>query len=189
MNILAYCCASFAKSVQRAAGVQPLLSPPVTYNTFIPDLLMGRDLIYIKLHGLPNQPWWYGDDWTTALHIDTFRNVALRGTVIFIANCHLEDGPFLKALQLTGATIIGGNGPNYAQATGIIGADLLGRAVRQALERRARPADALRIGKAVLKSHTAVMQSRLKLVNTKRRFALEERILANQDALQFKIFT
>ncbi len=188
MNVFAYCCASFEKSVQKAAGVQPALSPPWNFATFQPDVLMGRDLIYLKLHGLPGQPWWYGDDWTTALHVSAFRNLALRGTVVFVANCHLEESPFLEALLTTGATVIGSSGPNYAQAVGIVGADLLGKAFREALARRLSPANALRQAKNIVVRHCEQMQKAVKH-KPQRAPELTPRIHANEDALQFRIYT
>jgi len=189
MSVFAYCCASFAKSVRKAAGVQPVLSPPTTWKEFVPDVLTGRSLIYFKLHGLPNQSWWYGDDWTTALHADVFRTLKLKGTIVFVANCYLEESPFLDALLSTGATIIGSSGPNYAEADGITGADLLGYTIRVALERHARPSAALHAGKLALLGRIATMRSRVKRLSGDRRTEFEARIHANEDTLQFRIYT
>jgi len=86
MDVFAYCCASFEKSVTKAAGVKPVLSPPVNMTIFNTDVLMGRDFLYFKLHGLPHQPFWYGDGWTTALASSQLRGIKLKGTVVFVAN-------------------------------------------------------------------------------------------------------
>ena len=188
VNVFAYCCASFKKSVQKAAGVAPLLSPPVNALTFSPDLLMGRDLVYFKLHGLPSQPFWYGDNWISALHTSAFHNVALKGTVIFVANCHFEESPFLEALLRTGATVIGSNGPNFAQAHGVIGADLVGLHLREAIARHLSPANALRQAKNIVARRTLQMHNAVKR-KPERAAELEPRIAANEDALQFKIYT
>lgn len=188
MDIFAYCCASFEKSVQKAAGVQPLLSPPVTWQTFLPDLLMGRDFVYFKLHGLPGQEYWYGDQWETALHVSAFNHIALKGTTLFVANCHLEESPFLEALLRTGATVIGSTGPNYAQAHGIIGADLVGLHLREAMARHLSPANALRQAKTIVAHRTRQMQKAAKR-KPHRAAELQPRIHANEDALQFKIYT
>jgi len=124
------------------------------------------------------------------LHTDAFKNIALKGTVIFCANCHLEESPFLKAMLRTGATVIGGSGSNFAQANAVTGADYLGRAIREEMELHASPATALATGKIALRAITRTMQNSLKhTVNPARRFDLDERIRANLDTLAFKIYT
>ena len=189
MNIFAYCCASFEKSVQKAAGVQPLLSPPITFKQFLPDILMERDLIYFKLHGQSESPWWYGDNFCTAFHVDLLRNITLKGTVVFVANCHLEESPFLEALLRTGATVIGGSGPNFAQSTGIVGADLLGMYVRRVLATRISPARALVLAKVLVAAKTQKMSNLARHTRDPGRATdLRRRAAANADALQFKIY-
>jgi hypothetical protein len=42
MRTFAYCCASFEKSVAKAAGIAPLCSPPTTAAT-LPNILRGFD--------------------------------------------------------------------------------------------------------------------------------------------------
>lgn len=88
MRVFAYCCASFEETTWRAAGVEPLLSPPVTAETFEPRWLEGPgwspaisrrvgqagawqseawELIYFDLHGWPGEACWRGDDGLVAL--------------------------------------------------------------------------------------------------------------------------
>jgi hypothetical protein len=159
-------------------------------DTFPPDTLRGRDLIYFKLHGLKDEPYWYGDNWETALHVSVFDNLKLPNTIIFVANCFFAESPFLKAILETGATVIGGNGENFAQGTALIGADLLGRSFRQALQRGARPARALRLAKLYLTGKTTLLKrSANRATNDKRKSHLKALAAANQDTLGFQIYT
>lgn len=135
MRALAYCAASYEQSVRRAAGVKPLLSPPASVETLDVSLFHGREFVYFKLHGLPGQPFWYGDDWLTAVSAKQVREMDLGGAVVFVANCHLPESPMLEALLDAGAgAVIGGGGENYARAGRVDGADLLGLYVRWMLE-------------------------------------------------------
>ena len=148
MKVFALCCASFIHSVRRASGVEPLLSPPVSRATFTPELLQGYDFLYFKLHGLPDQPYWYGDRWLTALSADQVRQANLQGAVVFVTNCFLTDSPMLKALFDAGASaVIGGAGENYAAKRRVYGADLLGMTFRQLLQARMPPALAFEAAK------------------------------------------
>jgi hypothetical protein len=151
-------------------------------------MLMGHDLVYFKLHGLPSQPFWYGDDWITALHTSAFHNVALKGTVVFVANCHLVESPFLDVILHTGATVIGGSGANFAQAEHVTGADQLGLYFRRALGTRVSPARALTIAKYMLDLRTQRMEKAATRADATRAADLHERARANQDALQFRIY-
>jgi len=98
LDTFAYCTASQRYAVSRAAGAEPLTSPPMTADAFDAGLLLGRDLLYLALHGIPDQPYWYGDHYLTALTVDALQNLNLRKTVVFVASCHFTAGPFLDAL-------------------------------------------------------------------------------------------
>jgi len=135
LKVLAYCAKSFEASVKRAAGVTPLTSPPVIMQTFEPAWLEGYDFIYFKLHGLPSQPYWYGDGYITAVSDHQIRRANLTNTIVFAANCHLCEkangdiipSPMLTALLDAGAKcVVGGPGQNYAAKIRLVGADLLG---------------------------------------------------------------
>ena len=178
----------------RASGVKPLLSPPMTMKKFEPDAirwLSGQDFIYFKLHGLPSQSFWYGDDYVTALHTSSFREVSLSETVVFVANCYLPESPFLQELLWSRATVIGGSGPNYSgYGRGLLGADLLGFAVRKLLQGGWRGSldEALDVAKRNVEKRNKRMKRRLNRVGPKRKEELAERIKANEDALGFKIY-
>lgn len=135
MKVFAYCAQSFERSVRRAAGVEPLTCPPLSFQKFGVLQLSGKDFVYFKLHGLPAQPYWYGDGWLTALSEAQLRQADLRDSVVFVANCFLPESPMLDALLAAGAkAVIGGPGPNYASVAGIDGADLLGLWIRWGLQ-------------------------------------------------------
>jgi hypothetical protein len=152
MRVLAYCCASYRLSVRRAAGVEPLLCPPADVSSFDPAWLRGQDLIYVKLHGMPGQAYWYGDNWATALSAAQVRAADLSGAVVFVANCYLSESPMLEALRLAGAkAVVGGSGQNYAGKSRVFGADLLGMIFRQLLAVGLGPESALRLAKARLR--------------------------------------
>jgi hypothetical protein len=145
MKTFAYCSASFGRLVRRVAGASPTLCPPTTMATFDPRELKGRDFVLFKLHGLEGQPYWYGDDFTTALSAGQLAQADLQGAVVFVANCWLTDdegqpGPMLEALMHTEEphrgprAVIGGPGSNYALQDRIGGADLLALYVRFLLQ-------------------------------------------------------
>jgi len=159
MKVVAYCAASFRDSVARAAGVEPLLAPPWNKDTITPAHLDQPDLLYVKLHGIPGQPFWYGDHWATALDVDIITALDLSPTTVFIANCHTfqqrEDGiqksPMLQALLDAGAqAVVGGPGQNYAKSHHLHGADLLGFYFRIALSCHCPPVWAFRLARATL---------------------------------------
>jgi len=137
MRVFAYCCASFEDITRKAAGVEPLLSPPVSALSFNPCDLAGCDLLYFDLHGRPGQSYWWGDKRTIALTAMQIREADLRGTIIFALSCYLADSnsPMLDALLDAGARyVIGGAGKNWAGGRrSMLGAGLLGLWFRRLL--------------------------------------------------------
>ena len=132
MDVFAYCAWSMRESVRQAAGVAPMTCPPVSALEFEPGWLRGHDFVYFKLHGLRGQPFWYGDEYQTAVTASQLRSADLAGAVVFVANCHLEGSAMLAALLEAGAkAVIGGPGANYALKYGVNGADLLGLWLRR----------------------------------------------------------
>jgi len=176
MRVLAVCARSFFNSVRRAAGVYPLVCPPRDLAFFAQpgifeynDAGQPYDFLYFKLHGLPSQPFWYGDGWVTAVSAEQLKAADLRGKVVFVANCWLPESPMLAALLAAGArAVIGGSGPNYAGAAGVTGADLLGAWIRLGLT------GGLSISRAFSLARVRV--------------SLGVRTKANKDALTFQIW-
>ncbi len=153
MRTFAYCSRSFTQSVRSSSGVAPFTSPPFDLDSFLPATLEGWRFIYFKLHGIKGEPYWYGDDWLTALSADTLHVADLRGTVVFAANCHLPESPMLDALLGAGAqAVVAGGGRNFAGITAMRGADLLGYYFRLMLQLHIPPRPALAMAKYGLRT-------------------------------------
>lgn len=186
LDTFAYCTASQRYAVSRAAGAEPLTSPPMTADAFDAGLLLGRDLLYLALHGIPDQPYWYGDHYLTALTVDALQNLNLRKTVVFVASCHFTAGPFLDALlACRPRALIAGSGENYARNQSLVGPHLLGYFLRRSLEAGLPPRLALATAKYRVQITTNRLKSRAKTKDVR----LVEDIQANTDALQFEVLT
>jgi hypothetical protein len=148
MQTFAYCSQALAQAVARAAGVEPLTSPPASWRTISPRTLEGHDFIYINLDGAAGSPYWYGDGWETALSAAQIQAADLAGVGVFVASCHLPESPMLPALLVAGAAwVIGGAGVNWSSRRRLAGADLLGLWVRRAVGWGWEPERALRLAK------------------------------------------
>jgi len=200
---LAFCTPEQRWAVLHAAGVEPLTCPPYLYarasdppspqpaKHFDPGLLRNRRLLYFSLHGIPHQPYWYGQDNITAMSVDAFQGLDLSETIVFAANCHLPETPFLPAiLACKPLLLVGGQGVNLTRGHSLIGAHLLGYLFRLALEVPIRPAYALAMAKYTLTLRTdALQQEADQLKNRLRKQRILDDITANQDALAFQSFT
>jgi hypothetical protein len=159
MRILAYCIAPAREAVRAATGVAPLTSPPWTADILSPDRLRGHDLLYFRLHGLPDAPYtWFGEDERRAFvpalhkeHLDALEPDGLGGAVVVLANCFGADSPMVRELYQAGAgAVIAGHGPNVAAANRLVGTDLLVRWLILALRAGFGVERALRVAKARL---------------------------------------
>ena len=132
MRTIAFCAQQFAESVRKAAGVEPLLSPPIMLKNFQPELLNGAQFLYFKLHGFAGQGYWYGDHMQTAVSARQIETCDLKDAIVFVANCFAltPDGyPDRMACALFRAgvkAIVAGVGQNFAQSRAVSGADQLG---------------------------------------------------------------
>jgi hypothetical protein len=174
MRILAYCIAPAREAVRAATGVAPLTSPPWTADVLRPERLRGYDLLYVRLHGLPNVAYtWFGEGERGTLvpalskeHLDALEPDGLGGAVVVLANCYGADSPMVKELYQAGASaVIAGHGPNIAAANRLVGTDLLVRWI----------IIALRAGLSASRSLHAA----------KARLALSAWRAADRDAMQF----
>lgn len=117
--------------VRQALGVEPDTSPPVTLANFNPAAMCQAEIIYIKLHGLPQIPHrWFGEDdegaLMPALGAEYIRTLQLNNPVVILANCYGGSSPMVEDFYHAGAqAIIAGSGPNYAGKTTVTGIDLL----------------------------------------------------------------
>lgn len=198
MKTFAYCSASQRAAVARASRVEPLTSPPMHIEQFSPDLLCGRDLLYFSLHGLPDQPYWYGDDYLTAMSTEAFLHLDLSQTVVFVASCHFTAGPFLPAIRdCTPRAIIAGAGENYTRGESLVGANLLGYFLTRALAAHLPPRLALATARYRLYLHNHRLRYQLPSPpgRGERRpesargegTRLAQDLAANQDALHFEV--
>lgn len=133
MDAWAYCAESFRGSVRRAAGVEPLTSPPYRDGMIVPSAIERRDLLYFDLHGWPGSEAWNGDGGLMALAAATVRRADLAGVTVFTAACYLdEESGMLRAFLEAGAEcVIGGDGQNFEFPGYPGGANLLGMWLRR----------------------------------------------------------
>lgn len=142
MNVLALSAREFRLGTALAAGAWPVSFPPGRADTFDPALLQGRDLIYACLHGLPNQPYLYGDKFETALSAEQIRAVNLGGAVVYMAGC-FGDGPVADAFLDAGAScIVGDRDLTWAGTWLPLGSNRLGRLFVRRLRAGDSPNDA-----------------------------------------------
>lgn len=135
-------------SVLAATGVEPDTCPPTSDWTFYPRLLLARDAIVLKLHASsPYADVWLGDDWRPALSLMHFSGLRLEGTVIIAQTCYMPASPFLPTMLATGATVIGGEGPNTGGYNVMVGSDWLVHYLLQALAAGLAPRPGLRYAK------------------------------------------
>ncbi len=181
MRVFAYCCASFEQATKKAAGVGPVLCPPVTALNFDPRNLEGNDLLFFDLHGMLGDPAWYGDGNVCALTADQIKSVSLDGAVVFAMNCYLadDDSPMMDALLDAGARyVIGGDGQNWAGKRDVYGAGLLGLRFRKLMARGVAPLKALAFAKRWVSGKMAIDRVVKK----------GGRVKAAQDTLAFKAY-
>lgn len=139
MKVFAYCTELAARAVGEATRVVPLTSPPSTHVDIQPETLEGYDLLYFRLHGIPNVPIWFGEDRKgeyPALTAENLSGADLSGSVVVVANCYGSDSPLVCAFYHAGArAVIAGTGSNYASGKRVIGTDKLVRSLIRALAR------------------------------------------------------
>jgi len=168
-----------AKVLGRGATI--LTCPPLHDSMFVPGLLAGYDLVVFNLHGLPDTPAWLGgddvNDAVPALKAQTLASCDLRGSGVFVVNCHLgdEDDPMRAALFVAGADwVVAGPGENFAGILIPVGADVLLKWFCRALKVLRKPDRALawarRLAKRLAPKHT------------------EQQRMALRDALGFQIW-
>lgn len=117
ISVWSYCAADWVRATKAAGGVPPLLSPPTDNDTL--DLLKATraDMVYLNLHGFPEQPYYYGQKdnvmGPTALTAEHVAKHDWSGVVVFAEVCFsAKDGgsaiakAFLKggALAFIGST-------------------------------------------------------------------------------------
>ncbi len=177
-RVLPYCMAIVARTAHQATGAWPVLCPPFTDKTFPVEFFERYDVIWLGLHGTENAPQFlYGDSVPMiglniptriqALDVEDLEGLNLLGKIVFATTCYLDQTDFPAAFKKAGATVIGGPGKNYGDTEHLVGADRLGAAL---------------IGE--LQATTAI-PIEMALAEAKR--ALNPRLEADRDALEFGI--
>lgn len=138
MKIFALTTVPARAAVQAATGVQPWTSPPWVAETLQPEHLAGHDLIYIRLHGLPDLNGWLGEDdkenYPLALGLENLTGADLGGAIVILANCYGASSPLVPDLYRAGAgAVVAGPGPNMAGGSRVIGTDKLAREIIRAM--------------------------------------------------------
>lgn len=108
MNVVSVAARRWYISTWTASGARPIAAPPLTADTFKPAMLDGADVLYICLHGLPDQPFFYGADWSTAVSAGQIAACKLDGAVVYLAGC-FGQGPMTDALLSAGAAAVVGD--------------------------------------------------------------------------------
>lgn len=117
----------FAVSTWIATGVRPRTAPPLTMQRFSPSWMDGAALVYVCAHGLPGQPYWYGDGLATLASAEQVRRADLAGAICYLAGCHGE-GPMSDALLDAGAAcVVADRDSNWSGLVWPRGSNELGR--------------------------------------------------------------
>jgi hypothetical protein len=125
-SIWAYCAADWAQATKAASGVKPLLCPSSEANKLTAHLVQASraDIVYLNLHGYPDQPHYYGQRnkkiGPTALTAEQVGAYDWRGVVVFAEVCFSAangGGPIAEAFLAWGAkAFIGSTTEAYGRA-------------------------------------------------------------------------
>jgi len=108
MEIRAYSTRAWRISTWRTTGVWPETSPRRTAEDPPLDHLLEADLVYIRLHGLGDQPYLYGDPGLpTALSAEQVRDSDFTDRAVFLEGCF--GAQMADAFLDAGASVVVGN--------------------------------------------------------------------------------
>lgn len=145
MNVLAICDRRYQRSAGRVAGLQPITCPPrLTRDILWPNWLLS-DLVYIDLHGDPDEGEWLLADGERVLHVRELEGLPPR--VVFATTCHMPQTAFYDVLR-RGSILICGDGENFGLRDRAIGAPLLALWFRRFYDRTGDVVQSLRLAKA-----------------------------------------
>ncbi|KKN73393.1 hypothetical protein LCGC14_0400960 [marine sediment metagenome] len=143
MEIRAYSTRAWRISTWRTTGAWPITSPPRSPIDHPLNDLLDADVIYIRLHGLGDQPYLYGDPGLpTALSARQIRETGLTGQVIFLEGCfgaQIADA-FLEA---GATTVVGNSGITWGRRFFLGPAQVVGKTWLKAFEAGLSPRKAL----------------------------------------------
>jgi len=114
----------------------------------------GHELLYLCLHGLPGQPYWYGGDWSTALSADQIRDAYLDGAIVYAAGCFGLGQIAAALVQSRAACVVGDRDSTFSGYLAPVGSNGLGRLFVRALRKGATAGGAIEAAKwEYLKRH------------------------------------
>jgi len=158
VRALGYCARSLAATTRAAIGPRGTLitCPPTTPATLNPQAL-EVDLLFLNLHGFPQQPYLYGDRWLTALSSANLATLNLSQSVVVVSACFFPSSPIHKRLLSLPLgpprLLIAGSGPNYTNPSYLSGPALLTLHLRRLLSLHVPPRLALSLSKGLLRLH------------------------------------
>lgn len=106
IDVVALSAKSWQVSVLRTVGRKPFTVPPLGPDEAI-EKMQGHAVLYLRLHGLPKQPYLYGDAWQTALSFQGISQADWRGAVVFLEGCYGIGA--MRAFFDGGASVVIGN--------------------------------------------------------------------------------
>ena len=109
MKVFVYCAHSWRLSTALATLKVPKTCPPERPATLKRAWFEDADVIYLRLHGLPNQSFLYGDGLITALAASQIRQLDLGGKIVFMEGCFGESGRVDDAFLAAGAKFVIGS--------------------------------------------------------------------------------
>lgn len=154
-RLVVYCGFGWRISAMRTTGKIPITAPPATAET--PGLIesLSADILYIRLHGMEDQPYLYSEPgWTTALSVDQIkdRKDLFENTAVFLEGC--EGVEMSDAFMAAGAQlVIGSNRTTYGKRIGLGPSSKIGRTWLKAYRKT--------------KDATGAMKKAIKKVNSK----------------------
>lgn len=164
-TVWAYCAADWVQATRAAGGVKPLLCPSKEAEVLTPHLVKAAqaDIVYLNLHGLADQPHYYGQRdkkfGPTALTAEQVSARDWSGVVVFAEVCFSAangGGPIAQAFLANGVrAFIGSTTEAYGRTSATLWdgeADKLMRFFRHFYAKDMGPAEALGRAKKLLRS-------------------------------------
>lgn len=141
MELAAYCARSWWISTWRTTGKRPLTCPELTADTLNINSLIAP-IVYLRLHGMPAQPFLYGDDWQTALAAHQVKAADFSGSLVFLEGCYGDQ--MAKAFLAADAkAVVGCTKSTYGRRWRLGPSSIVGRAWLRMVRRGFAASDAL----------------------------------------------
>lgn len=126
-----------------ASGTWPHTGPPLTVDAFRPSDMDGAALVFVCCHGLPDQPFWYGDDFCTLASSAQVQLAKLHGAIAYLAGCFGLGHMSAALLDAGAACVVADRDSNWSGMVWPRGSTELGRLFVARLKRGDEAAAAL----------------------------------------------